>query len=133
MTVATMVEDRPSDQLTPHCAMTVTFVSDVKKFAFCARHDTGESVYVSPLLAELAGLDRKSAGRVLVATVSANTDDVGSSSTTPWRVLSWEPRTDVAPHLVDGEITTLRNDLEEMKLLAEQLCDRIDRAIQRLH
>ena len=39
------------------------------------------------MLAELAGLDRKSAGRVLVATIAANVDDIGSTTTTPWRVM----------------------------------------------
>jgi len=134
MRVVAMIDEKPhADPLTPHCAMTVTFVSENKKFAFAARHDTGESVYISPMLAELAGLDRKSAGRVLVATISPNTDDVGSASNTPWRVLSWEPRTDVAPHLVDGEIVTLRNDLEEALACIEILRDHINRAIKRLH
>ena len=64
------------------------------------------------MLAELAGLDRKSAGRVLVATIAANVDDIGSTTTTPWRVMSWEPRAEAAPHLVDGEVTELRADLE---------------------
>jgi hypothetical protein len=83
-------------------------------------------------VAELAGLDRKSAGRVLVATVSANTDELGSASTTPWRVLSWEPRGTAAPHLVDGEIVTLRNELEEMRRTLDQVRDQLNQAIQRL-
>src|SRR6185436_12407751 len=37
-----------------------------------------------PMLAELAALDRKSAGRVLVATIAANVDDIGSTTRTPW-------------------------------------------------
>jgi hypothetical protein len=49
------------------------------------------------MLAELAGLDRKSAGRVLVATIAANADDIGSATSTPWRVMSWESRVEVAP------------------------------------
>ena len=61
-------------------------------------------------------LDRKSAGRVLVATIAANVDDIGSTTTTPWRVMSWERhdgrRAEVGPQLVDGEITELRADLE---------------------
>ena len=65
-----------------------------------------------PMLAELAGLDRKSAGRVLTATISPNVDDIGSTTTTPWRVMSWETNREVAPHLVDGEVTAMRADLE---------------------
>jgi hypothetical protein len=134
MMVTAMSDERPSqDQLSPHIAMTVTFVSEAKRFAFAARHDNGESVYISPMLADLAGLDRKAAGRVLVATISANTDEMGSASTTPWRVLSWEPRADAAPHLVDGEVVALRNDLEEMRRTLDQLRDQLDQALHRLN
>jgi hypothetical protein len=80
----------------------------------------------------LAGLDRKSAGRVLVATIAPNTDELGAASTTPWRVLSWEPRGEAAPHLVDGEIVTLRNELEEMRRTLDQVRDQLSQAIQRL-
>ena len=58
------------------------------------------------MLTELTGLDRKSAGRVLVATIAPNTDDIGSAFNTPWRLLSWEPRGDVAPHLVDEKMAS---------------------------
>jgi hypothetical protein len=93
--------------------MTVTFVSETKRFAFCARHDTGESVYVSPMLAELAGLDRKSAGRVLTATIAANIDDMGASSSTPWRVMSWTQGADgVTPASSQAGSERLRADLE---------------------
>jgi hypothetical protein len=85
------------------------------------------------MLAELAGLDRKSAGRVLVATIAVNADDIGSTTTTPWRVMSWEPRGDAAPHLVDGEITTLRNELEDALTTLNKLRDQIEQAISKLH
>ena len=85
------------------------------------------------MLAEQAGLDRKSAGRVLVATISANVDDIGATSSTPWRVMSWEPRGDAAPHLVDGEITTLRNELEDALILIDKLRGQIEQAITKLH
>ena len=73
------------------------------------------------MLAELAGLDRKSAGRVLVATIAANVDDIGSTTTTPWRVMSWEPRAEAAPQLVDGEVTELRADLENALVTLDKL------------
>ena len=85
------------------------------------------------MLAEQAGLDRKSAGRVLVATIAANVDDVGATTTTPWRVMSWEPRGDAAPHLVDGEIATLRNELEDALVLVDKLRGQIEQAITKLH
>lgn len=129
-TLAQMTNANPS--LLPAIAMTVTFVSEVKKYAFCARHDTGESVYVSPMLAEQAGLDRKSAGRVLVATIAANVDDIGSTTSTPWRVMSWEPRGDAAPHLVDGEIATLRNELNDALAILDKLRACIEQAISKL-
>ena len=85
------------------------------------------------MLAELAGLDRKSAGRVLVATISANVDDIGSTTTTPWRVMSWETGGTSAPHLVDGEIAALRTDLEDALVLVDQLRARIEHALAKLH
>jgi hypothetical protein len=114
-TLALMTEPAPT--LLHAVAMTVTFVSETKRFAFCARHDTGESVYVSPMLAELAGLDRKSAGRVLTATIAANIDDMGASSSTPWRVMSWAQDADAvgmkpAAQLAGSEQASLRADLE---------------------
>lgn len=133
--LAFMIDDSPTPPtLTPNVAMTVTFVSDQKKFAFCARHDTGESVYVSPLLAEQAGLDRKSAGRELLATISANTDEFAgsASSTTPWRVMSWAQSPTSIPVMVDGEICDLRAELEGTLALFEQGCDRLRQALKRL-
>lgn len=130
--------DRPTAQpLLPDIAMTVTFVSEAKKFAFAARHDTGESVYISPMLAELAGLDRKSAGRVLVATIASNVDDIGAASSTPWRVMSWGRQDDVArgetaPHLVDGEISAIRRDLEDALATLDKLRVQIEQAIAKL-
>ena len=85
------------------------------------------------MLAELAGLDRKSAGRVLVATIAANVDDIGSTTSTPWRVMSWEPRQDAAPHLVDGEITTMRNDLQEALVMIDKLRAQLEQAIAKLN
>src|SRR4051812_39647399 len=29
-----------------------------------------------------------------IATIAANVDDIGATSSTPWRVMSWEPRAD---------------------------------------
>jgi hypothetical protein len=84
------------------------------------------------MLAEQAGLDRKSAGRVLVATIAANVDDIGATSTTPWRVMSWEPRGEAAPHLVDGEIVTLRNELEDALVTIDKLRVCIEQAISKL-
>jgi hypothetical protein len=86
-----------------------------------------------PMLAEQAGLDRKSAGRVLVATIASNVDDIGSTTSTPWRVMSWEPRGDVAPHLVNGEITTLRNELEDALIAIDKLRACIEQAISKLN
>jgi cobalamin-dependent methionine synthase I len=86
-----------------------------------------------PMLAELAGLDRKSAGRVLVATIAANVDDIGSTTTTPWRVMSWEIRQDVAPHLVDGEVTALRADLDDALAIIDQLRARLEAARTKLN
>jgi cobalamin-dependent methionine synthase I len=85
------------------------------------------------MLAEQAGLDRKSAGRVLVATIAANVDDIGSTTTTPWRVMSWEIRQDVAPHLVDGEITELRADLDDALAIIDQLRARLEAARTKLN
>jgi hypothetical protein len=130
--LANMTDAPSRPPLIPAVAMTVTFVSEAKKFAFCARHDTGESVYVSPMLAEQAGLDRKSAGRVLAATISANVDDIGATSTTPWRVMSWEPRQDAAPQLVDGEVSALRADLEHALATLDTLRACLEHALRKL-
>src|SRR3954469_12863803 len=81
------------------------------------------------MLAEKAGLDRKSAGRVLVATIASNVDDIGSTTSTPWRVMSWEPRSTAAPHLVDGEIATLRNELNDALAILDKLRACIEQAI----
>ena len=86
-----------------------------------------------PMLAELAGLDRKSAGRVLVATIAANVDDIGSTTSTPWRVMSWEIRQDVAPHLVNGEIAAMRADLQDALALVDQLRTRLEAALTKLN
>jgi hypothetical protein len=87
-----------------------------------------------PLLAEQAGLDRKSAGRELVATISANTDEFAgsSSSTTPWRVMKWSHPPTSTPILVDGAIDDLRAELEGVLVLVDQLRDRIHQALKRL-
>jgi hypothetical protein len=114
--------------LVPDVAMTVTFYSDHKHFAFAARHDTGASCYISPMLAEQAGLGRASAGRVLVGTLSANTDDHGgnATATTPWRVMSWAgPQ----PLPVQG---AARDELEDMRHLIDQLKARIETALGRI-
>jgi hypothetical protein len=86
-----------------------------------------------PMLAEQAGLDRRSAGRVLVATISANVDDMGASSTTPWRVMSWELRAKVAPHLVDGEISAMRAELEAALATLDKLRTQLEAAIAKLN
>jgi hypothetical protein len=135
--LAHMTDATTHPPLLPAIAMTVTFVSEAKKFAFAARHDTGESVYVSPMLAEQAGLDRRSAGRVLVATIAANVDDVGATTSTPWRAMSWErcegiARGDAAPHLVDGEVATLRNELNDALVTIDKLRACIAQAIAKL-
>ena len=85
------------------------------------------------MLAELAGLDRKSAGRVLVATIAANVDDIGSTTATPWRVMSWESRQEAAPHLVDGEVTELRADLENALATIDKLRACIEHVIAKLN
>jgi hypothetical protein len=87
-----------------------------------------------PLLAEQAGLDRKSAGRELVATIAANTDEFAgtASSTTPWRVMSWAQAPASIPILVDGAISDLRAELEGTLVLVEQLRDRLMAALKRL-
>jgi hypothetical protein len=87
-----------------------------------------------PLLAEQAGLDRKSAGRELVATISANTDEFAgsASSTTPWRVMSWAQAPASIPIMVDGAISDLRAELEGTLVLVEQLRDRLMAALKRL-
>jgi hypothetical protein len=87
-----------------------------------------------PLLAEQAGLDRKSAGRELLATISANTDEFAgsASSTTPWRVMSWAHPPASTPIMVDGEISDLRAELEGTLVQFEQACDRLRLALKRL-
>jgi hypothetical protein len=87
-----------------------------------------------PLLAEQACLDRKSAGRVLVATISANTDEFAgsASSTTPWRVMSWSHQHASIPIMVDGEISDLRAELEDALVLVDQVRDRLRLALKRL-
>jgi hypothetical protein len=87
-----------------------------------------------PLLAEQACLDRKSAGRELLATISANTDEFAgsASSTTPWRVMSWAHPPTSTPILVDGAINDLRAELEGTLIQFEQACDRLRHALKRL-
>jgi uncharacterized iron-regulated protein len=84
------------------------------------------------MLAEQAGLDRKSAGRVMVATIAANVDEAGINSATPWRVMSWETAARDAPRLVENEVDILRADLEEARRTIDQLRLAIDRALARL-
>jgi hypothetical protein len=74
--------------LVPDVEMTVTFYSERKHFAFAARHDTGASCYISPMLAEQVGLDRDDAGRVLVGTLATNTVFLCYSDPTASRRLS---------------------------------------------
>jgi hypothetical protein len=85
------------------------------------------------MLAEQAGLDRKSAGRVMVATIAANVDEAGINSSTPWRVMSWETSTPATPRLVEGEVDILRADLEEARRTIDQLRLAIERALTRLN
>jgi hypothetical protein len=85
------------------------------------------------MLAELAGLDRKSAGRVLTATISANVDDIGSTTSTPWRVMSWEPRQETVPHLIDGEVTAIRSDLEAALATLDKLRAQLEAAVRKLN
>ena len=94
-----------------------------------------------PLLAEQALLDRKSAGRELVATISANTDEFAgsASSTTPWRVMSWAQSPASIPVMVDGAISDLRAEVEDALALVdhtltlvEQTRDRLRHALKRL-
>jgi hypothetical protein len=133
MQAAMISDDPPPPTLIPNVEMTITFISDAKKFAFAARHDNGESVYISPLLAEQTGLDRKSAGRVMTATISANVDEFvgGATSTTPWRVMSWTRQASI-PVMVDGAIDDLRTELEELCHLARQVLARAERALTKL-
>jgi hypothetical protein len=84
------------------------------------------------MLAELAALDRKSAGRALVATIAANVDDIGATTSTPWRVMSWESGGAAARHPVDGEITELRADLEDALATLDKLRARLDHALRKL-
>jgi len=85
------------------------------------------------MLAELAALDRRSAGRALVATIAANVDDIGATTSTPWRVMSWESGGTAAPNnLVDGEITELRADLEDALATLDKLRARLDHALRKL-
>ena len=85
------------------------------------------------MLAELAGLDRKSAGRVLVATIAANVDDIGSTTSTPWRVMSWESRQTAAPQLINGEVAALRADLEHALETIDQLRTCIEHILRKLN
>jgi hypothetical protein len=85
------------------------------------------------MLAEQACLDRKSAGRVLTATISANVDDIGSTTSTPWRVMSWETNREVAPHLVDGEVSAMRSDLEDALSTLDKLRAQLEGAIRKLN
>jgi hypothetical protein len=84
------------------------------------------------MLAELASLDRKSAGRALTATIAANVDDIGATTSTPWRVMSWESGANVAPHPVEGEITGLRADLEDALVTLGELRARLEHALRKL-
>lgn len=109
--------------------LTITFISEAKKFGFAARQDTGESVYISPMLAEQRRLDRASGGRVLCATLAPNTDDHGGQATTntPWRVMSWsehqiEPGTDYDP----TDRSALRADLTDLLRHVDQLQANVD-------
>jgi hypothetical protein len=47
--------------------------------------------------------------------------------------MSWEPRGDAAPHLVDGEIVTLRNELEDALVTIDKLRACIEQAISKLN
>jgi len=85
------------------------------------------------MLAEQAGLDRKSAGRVMIATIAANIDDMGASSSTPWRVMSWETSAHDTPRLVENEVDILRADLEDARRAIDQLRLTIERALTRLN
>ena len=85
-----------------------------------------------PMLAGWPGWTA-SRGRVLMATIAANVDDIGSTTTTPWRVMSWESRGEVAPHLVNGEISELRADLENALDTIDKLRAQIEHAIAKLH
>jgi hypothetical protein len=86
------------------------------------------------MLAEQAGLNRKSAGMVLRATISANTDEFagGSASTTPWRVMSWTNPPTATPVMVDGAVEDLRAELEDMRIMVRQLLARLDSALNKL-
>lgn len=108
--------------------VTITFYSDHKHFAFAARNDTGASCYISPMLAEQAGLDRSSAGRQLIATLSPNTDDHGGTptATTPWRVMAWG-----GVHLPPVQGAS-REDLEDVLRHIDQLKARIETALSRI-
>ena len=87
-----------------------------------------------PMLAELASLDRKSAGRVLVATIAANVDDIGSPRPArPGASCRGRSGRRVAPHLVDGEITALRADLEDALATLDKLRARLDHALRKLN
>ena len=116
--LAEPIADTHAAALIPGVHMTVTFVSEGKRFAFASRHDTGESVYIAPMLAELAGLDRRSAGRVLVATIAPNTgDDFAGAVTSPWKAMSWDTHAEPA----QGGTADLRTDLEDAMRHLEQV------------
>jgi hypothetical protein len=73
--------------------------------------------------------DRTSGGRVLCATLAANTDDHGGQATTntPWRVMSWsnhqiEPGTGYAP----TDESALRADLTDLLRHVDQLQANVD-------
>ena len=92
------------------------------------RNDTGASCYISPMLAEQAGLDRSSAGRELIATLSPNTDDHGGTptATTPWRVMAWG-----GVHLPPVQGAS-RADLEDVLRHIDQLKSRVELALSRI-
>ena len=69
----------------------------------------------------------------MVATIAANVDDMGASSSTPWRVMSWETSAHDIPRLVENEVDILRADLEEARRTIDQLRLAIDRALTRLN
>lgn len=114
--------------LAPDIPMTVTFYSDRKGFAFAARHDTGASCYISPMLAEQAGLTRNHAGCILVGTVTTNTDDHGGSAAPgcPWRVMSWSAGT------LAGEPAASPPAIGELRTELVTALEEIERSTQRL-
>jgi hypothetical protein len=67
------------------------------------------------------------------ADVAANVDDIGATTSTPWRVMSWEPRQETVPHLVDGEVTAIRSDLEDALATLDKLRAQLVEAIHKLN